>query len=251
MSTQEETRGSALIIGAKSDIAIALARKYASQGYSLILAARDLGGIEPIASDLRVRNPGAKVSTAEIDVLDTASHKGFYDTLPERPEVVVYVAGYMGEQEKAQKDFNETMKIIGTNYSGCVSLLNMAANEMEERGKGIIIGISSVAGDRGRKSNYIYGSAKGAMSEYLSGLRHRLAGKGVRVITVKPGFVRTRMTEGMQLPGALTAEPAQIARDVYKAHAKGKDVVYTLWYWRYIMLIIRHLPEWLFKRTNL
>lgn len=245
------TKGTALIIGAGSDIAAALAREYAKQGYSLILAARDLEALAPVTADFRIRDPQADVSTVSLDVLEMDSHKAFYDGLPQKPDVAICVVGYMGDQELAETDINEARRITDTNYTGCASMINIIAADFEGRGQGTIIGVSSVAGDRGRKSNYFYGSAKAAFTSYLSGLRHRLADKGVRVITVKPGFVHTRMTEGMDLPGALTAEPDEVARDIYKAHKRGRDVVYTKWLWRYIMLIIRHLPERIFKKTNL
>jgi short-subunit dehydrogenase len=159
--------------------------------------------------------------------------------------------GYLGEQAVAEKDFNEARKIIDTNYTGCVSVLNVIANDFERRKKGFIIGISSTAGDRGRKSNYCYGSAKAAFSTYLSGLRNRLYSSGVRVLTVKPGFVRTMMTEGMRLPPLLTARPDEVAKDIVRAQEKDRDVLYTKWFWKWIMLVIKALPEAIFKKTNL
>lgn len=244
-------KGTALIIGAGSDMAVALAREYAGQGYDLILAARDTGALSPMASDLAIRHPEADISTASIDVLGMDTHREFYEGLVKKPDVAICVVGYLGDQELAEKDINEVRKITDTNYTGCASILNVIATDFEKRGSGTIIGISSVAGDRGRKSNYFYGSAKAAFTSYLSGLRHRMAGKGVKVITVKPGFVNTRMTEGMDLPPSLTASPEEVALDIYRAHRRGCDVIYTKWFWRYIMLIIRHLPERIFKRTDL
>jgi hypothetical protein len=129
--------------------------------------------------------------------------------------------------------------------------LNIIANDFEQRRSGVIIGVSSVAGDRGRGSNYMYGSAKAGFTAYLSGLRNRLAKSNVHVITVKPGFVRTRMTEGLPLPGPVTAKPEQVARDVFKAYRGRRNEVYTLWMWRYIMLVIKLIPEAIFKRLNL
>ncbi len=122
---------------------------------------------------------------------------------------------------------------------------------IEARKAGLIIGLSSVAGDRGRASNYVYGSAKAGLSAFLSGLRHRLAASGVRVMTVKPGFVRTAMTEGLNLPPLLTAEPDQVAADILSAVKKRRDTIYSRWYWRFIMSAIRLLPESIFKRTRL
>jgi len=140
---------------------------------------------------------------------------------------------------------------MDTNYTGVVSLFNIIANDFEKRKSGFIVGISSVAGDRGRKSNYIYGSAKAAFTAYLSGLRNRLYDAQVHVLTVKPGFVSTKMTEGMDLPEKLTAQPEEVAEDIYKAQQKGKNVLYTKWIWRWMMLIIRSIPEFQFKKMSI
>ncbi len=145
---------------------------------------------------------------------------------------MISAIGYLGEQEKAQSDFKEAQQIMDTNYTGVVSLFNIIANDFEDRRSGFMVGISSVAGDRGRKSNYIYGSAKAALTAYLSGLRNRLYDAQVHVMTVKPGFVATKMTEGMDLPEKLTAQPEEVAEDIYKAQQKGKNVLYTKWMWR-------------------
>ena len=138
-----------------------------------------------------------------------------------------------------------------TNYTGAVSILEIVASDFEARGHGFIIGFSSVAGERGRQSNYIYGSAKGGLTVYLSGLRNRLARRGVHVMTVLPGFVRSRMTEGMDLPERLTATPEEVAEDVYRAYRRKKDILYTMWFWRWIMIVIRSIPESMFKRLRL
>ena len=129
--------------------------------------------------------------------------------------------------------------------------MNIIANDFEQRRSGTIIGISSVAGDRGRQSNYLYGSAKAALTTYLSGLRNRLARSNVHVVTVKPGFVRTKMTSGLALPGPLTAKPERVAADIFDAYQKRGDQLYTLWPWRYLMFIIRNIPEPVFKRLRL
>ncbi|MDP2166809.1 MAG: SDR family oxidoreductase [Thermodesulfovibrionales bacterium] len=239
-----------IVFGAKSDMAREIARGLAMRGYDLYLAARGHEEIEPDVSDLSIRY-GVKVSALEFDLLDYEGHKAFYEGLDEKPSGAVCAVGYLGEQKKAEKDFNEAKRIMDTNYTGCVSILNIIAGDFEAKGEGFIIGISSVAGDRGRQSNYVYGSAKAGFTVYLSGLRNRLFKSGVHVMTVKPGFVHTKMTEGMNLPPALTAEPHEVARDVLRALKKKKDVVYTRWFWRYIMLAIRHIPEAVFKRLKL
>ena len=140
---------------------------------------------------------------------------------------------------------------MDTNYTGLVSILNIVANDFEKNKNGFIVGISSVAGDRGRKSNFIYGSAKAAFATYLSGLRNRLFNLNVHVLTVKPGFVETKMTEGLNLPVKLTAKTEEVANDIFKAQQKGKNVIYTKWFWRYIMLIIKNIPEFYFKKMSI
>jgi short-subunit dehydrogenase len=239
-----------LIIGAKSDIAKATAREYAKHGYDLYLAARNTGELQTFAQDIITRTQ-REVRLAELDILDFDSHQAFYDSLEEKPLGVICAAGYLGDQKRAQSDFTESRKIIDTNYTGVVSLLNIIADDFETRRNGFIVGISSVAGDRGRKSNYIYGSAKAALSAYLSGLRNRLCDSQVHVLTVKPGFVATSMTEGMALPEKLTAQPEEVAEDIFVAQQKGRDILYTKWFWKYIMMIIKMIPEWKFKTMSI
>jgi hypothetical protein len=239
-----------LILGARSDIARPLARLYAQDGCDVILAARRAESLAADADDVRIRSSRA-VTTRDFDVLDTASHRQFLDTLGALPDTVVSLVGLMTPQPEAQSDFAAAEAMMRTNYVGLVSILGEIANRMEQRGSGTIIGVSSVAGDRGRATNYIYGSAKAAFTAFLSGLRNRLFGKGVTVITVKPGFVRTRMTEGLNLPDKLTANPDELARAIFNAHKKGHLVVYHRPVWRLIMVIISSLPEQIFARLKI
>lgn len=241
---------SVLIVGAKSDIAKAVAREYATHGYDLILAARNVDELEAFALDITIRYDNAVV-LKEFDLVDFASHRAFYEGLSQKPLGVVVAAGYMVEQSTAQDEWCEALTTINVNYTGAVSILNSIANDFEHRKRGFIIGISSVAGDRGRKTNYIYGSAKAGFSAYLSGLRNRLSGVGVHVLTVKPGFVATKMTQGMKLPKTLTATPAEVAHAIFIAQQKGKDILYTKWIWNSIMMIIKSIPESLFKKMAL
>jgi hypothetical protein len=239
-----------LIIGAKSDIAKATAREYAKHGYDLYLAARNASELDEFANDIAVRKQRT-VKIVELDILDFKSHQAFYEQLEEKPHGVICAVGYLGDQKKAQTDFNEAQRIIDTNYTGVASILNIIANSFEQRKSGFIVGISSVAGDRGRKSNYIYGSAKAALTAYLSGLRNRLYKAQVHVLTVKPGFVATKMTEGMALPEKLTALPEEVAVEIYKSQQKEKNELYIKFVWRWIMLTIRIIPEFLFKKGDL
>jgi decaprenylphospho-beta-D-erythro-pentofuranosid-2-ulose 2-reductase len=239
-----------LILGATSDIALAVARGLAQRGYALQLAGRDRESLGRAAADLELRF-SVPTRALYLDVLDFDSHAGFWAELDPKPYGIVCAAGYLGDQVRGQSDFAEARRIIDTNLTGCISLLNLAAQHLENSGKGFIIGISSVAGDRGRAANYLYGAAKAGVSAYLSGLRNRFGKTGVKVITVKPGFVATRMTEGLDLPARLTATPEQGAADILRALDKGRGVVYTRWFWRFIMLVIVHLPEVIFKRSRL
>lgn len=239
-----------LILGATSDIAKALAHQFAGQGFQLILAARQVQRLAEVVTDLEIRHD-IKAEAVEFDALNFAGHADFYAALSPPPEMAICVFGYMGDQQTSQADFDEAKKVIDSTYTGAVSILEIVAADFERRKSGAIIGISSVAGDRGRQSNYIYGSAKAAFTAYLSGLRNRLAKSNVRVITVKPGFVRTKMTANLSLPPLVTAKPEQVARDVWRAYQTGRDQVYTLWMWRYIMLLIRNIPEFIFKRLSL
>jgi decaprenylphospho-beta-D-erythro-pentofuranosid-2-ulose 2-reductase len=240
-----------LVLGANSEIATAVAHCFASEeGADVTLASRDIERLEKKAGDIAIRHR-VKARAIAFDACDTASHRAFYEALDPKPDCVVVAFGMLGDQAKAQSDFDEARRIIETNYLGAVSILGIVAADFESRGRGSIVGIGSVAGMRGRKSNYIYGSAKAGFHAFLSGLRHRLHASNVHVMTVLPGFVRTKMTEGMDLPGALTAEPDEVARDIYRGYRKRKSVIYSRWYWRCVMMIVRHLPEWVFVKTKL
>lgn len=240
-----------LILGAKSDIARALAHVYAQNGFNLYLAGRNAArDLDADAKDLNIRY-GVEAKYAEFDALAYEGHEAFYAALDPKPEVVISVLGYMPEQKDSEKDHALARQVMATNYIGCANILSIAANDMEARKSGSIIGISSVAGERGRASNYFYGSAKAGFTAFLSGLRNRMAFHGLHVMTVKPGFVYTKMTEGLPLPAPLTAQPEQVAKSIFKAWKKKKNVLYTKWMWRWIMAIIRSIPEWKFKKMKL
>ncbi len=239
-----------LIIGAKSDIAKATAREYAKNGYNLYLAGRNINELEALQNDIKIRS-NVDVDLKEFDITDFNSHEEFFNFLNPKPLGTIVVAGYMAEQKECEIDFTKTLNTINVNYAGAVSILNIVANEYKKGKSGFIVGVSSVAGDRGRKTNYIYGSSKAAFTAYLSGLRNRLYESNVNVLTVKPGFVNTKMTEHLDLPAKLTAEPEDVAKDIFNAQQKGKDVLYTKSIWRLIMLIIKHIPEWKFKGMSI
>jgi len=239
-----------LILGATSDMAVAIARQLAFEGYSITLAARNTDRLQALEGDLRVRYK-AMVSSTRFDALDFGGHEAFYNALPEKPDIVICIFGLLGEQVAAQDNWRLAHRIIDSNFTGAVSILNVVANDFERRKRGIIVGISSVAGDRGRQSNYIYGSAKAGFTAYLSGLRNRLFHHGAHVITVKPGFVKTKMIENLSTPKPLTASPKKVAEKISKAIRAKSNVVYVLSIWSLIMFVIRAIPETIFKRLKL
>lgn len=245
------TQKTLLIVGASSDIAKATARLFAQKGWSVILAGRNSAALVADARDLQIRSPSTTATARELDILDTAGFTPFLDLLPVLPDAVLMAVGLLGDQHLAESDTTHTELLMRSNFEGPALFLGIVAEHFERRGSGTIIGISSVAGERGRASNYVYGAAKAGFTAFLSGLRNRLARKGVAVVTVKPGFVRTRMTEGMKLPGALTAEPREVADAIWKATIKGSDVIYVRSVWRLIMMIIRSIPERIFKKLSL
>lgn len=238
-----------LILGARSDIARALAHRYAAAGCDLILGARDHGRLGPDRDDLALRHR-VEVETVEFDVLGDPD--AFFAELGVVPGTVVMVAGLLGDQDRSAADDAAARLVMDSNYAGPARFLLAAARAMTAAGtRGTIIGISSVAGDRGRGSNYVYGSAKAGFTAFLSGLRNSLARDGIHVMTVKPGFVATAMTEGMKLPPAITAQPDEVARDIVAAQGRTRDVIYTKWMWRPIMTAIGLVPERLFKKLSL
>jgi short-subunit dehydrogenase len=239
-----------LILGATSEIGIALAKKFASQKFNIQLAARNPEQLDPLLSDIRIRY-GVQCNSFAFDALQFSSHALFFETLNPMPGISIVVFGVMDEEEEAFNNWQVTQRMIDTNYTGAVSILNIASKHYNQRKKGAIIGISSVAGDRGRASKLIYGSSKAAFNAFLSGLRNKYFRAGVHVMTVKPGFVYTRMTEDMKLPKLLTATPDEVAAAIYAGFSKRKNVIYIKWFWRYIMLIIKIIPEFQFKKMNL
>lgn len=239
-----------LILGAASDMATAIAEKFAEEGCNIQLAARNVQRLEPLQSDLAIKYT-SRVSIHEFDATNFTDHRQFFTGLNPKPDITICVFGYLGDNEKGLADWNEAGQILHTNYTGAVSILNVVAGHYIAEKKGTIVGIASVAGERGRQSNFLYGSAKAGFIAYLSGLRNRLFREDVHVCTIQPGFVYTKMTEELTLPKLLTATPQQVAQVVYGAAQKKKNVVYVKWFWRWIMLIIKLIPEPIFKRLKL
>jgi decaprenylphospho-beta-D-erythro-pentofuranosid-2-ulose 2-reductase len=240
-----------LIIGGTSGIGRAIANEYGRQQWNVMLAGRDIPLVERNAADLRTRH-GVAVTSHFLDVLETGRFEAFLDDLPVVPDTAVCAVGALEDEQRCRGDAELAARVLRTNFEGPALLLEMLSRRLAERSRGTIVGISSVAGDRGRGSNYVYGSAKAGLTAYLSGLRNRLHPLGVRVVTVKPGFVRTRMTAGMRLPPPLTAEPVEVAKAVFRAaETRPADVIYVRAAWRVVMLVIRSIPERVFRKLKL
>ena len=190
-------------------------------------------------------------SAHTFDGLQYDSHAAFFNSLNPKPDVSICVFGIMDDEDLAFDDWHLTERMINTNYTGAVSILNIIAKEYIKLKNGTIIGISSVAGDRGRAGKLIYASSKSAFTAYLSGLRNKCCAEQVHVMTVKPGYVYTKMTEHLHLPKQLSSTPAELAEIIYNAYLKKKNVIYIKWFWRYIMLIIQCIPEFQFKKMKL
>ena len=241
-----------LIIGATSTIAIATARLFASEGNDLYLVARNSEKLDIISTDLKTRG-AASVHTKVLDMTDSEQHEDLIKECVDAMtglDIVLVAHGTLPDQADCQQTWDKTYKELDTNCLSILSLLTSCANYFEHERNGTIAVISSVAGDRGRQSNYIYGTAKGAVSIFMQGLRNRLHDSNVQVLTIKPGFVDTPMTK--EFPkGPLWAKPETIAQGIIRAIKKKKEVVYLPWFWRFIMLVIMHIPEFIFKKLKL
>lgn len=244
------SKGAVLILGAGSDIGMAIAHKFAALGHPVQLAARDADRLARAKADIQVRHRVA-VSAHPFDALAFETHAAFVDSLPELPQIAVCVVGYMGEQAQNESDLSAASLVMRSNFEGPSSILAELANRFAARGTGTLVGISSVAGERGRATNYVYGASKAGFTAFLSGLRNRLSHQGVHVLTVLPGFVATQMTEGMDLPAKLTAQPTEVADRIAAAVTAGRNVIYVRPVWWLIMVIIRNIPERIFKGMKL
>lgn len=240
------TKPPVLVLGARSDIGKATAHAFAALGHPIQLAARRAETLDADRSDMALRH-NVDVTLHEFDALDLASHEPFIDQLPDLPEIAICAVGLMGEQSENERDLVAASRVMRSNYEGPASILALLANRFEDRGHGTLVGISSVAGERGRATNYVYGSAKAGFTAFLSGLRNRQGKRGVHVVTVLPGFVATQMTEGMGLPAKLTAQPEEVGQAITRAVAIKRNIIYVRPIWWFIMMIIRNIPEYFFK----
>ena len=241
-----------LILGATSAIAEQVARRYAERGDQLMLVARDKDKLQRLVDDLKVRGAD-KLATRVQDLADTEQHLELLDDAQNQLgglDIVLIAYGTLSDQKAGEADFAVTLQELQVNCLSVLSLLTRLANLFEAQQQGTIAVIASVAGDRGRQSNYIYGTAKGALSIFLQGLRSRMHKAGVQVLTIKPGFVDTPMTREFR-KGSLWVQPGVIANGIVQAIDKKRDVVYLPFFWRYIMLVIKLIPEVIFKRISL
>ena len=241
-----------LIVGATSAIAEATARLFAANGDALFLTARNQERLAAIAADLRIR--GAQAETYALDINRLDEHEPMLNEAVRRIgglDAALIAHGTLPDQANCQQSVSATLEALQTNALSTIAILTLLANRFEQQGQGVLAVISSVAGDRGRQSNYVYGAAKAAVSTFLQGLRNRLHPAGVQVLTIKPGFVDTPMTAHIESKGPLWAQPQAVAQGIFRAIERRSDTVYLPWFWRWIMLIIRLIPEPLFKRLKL
>ncbi len=242
----------AMVMGATSAIAQEVCRILAGRGMELVLAGRNPAKLKAVAADLKIRGAG-RVETLVVDAADFRRHADAFHRavrLLGGLDLLLIAHGELGDQERAQKDVRESLELINTNFLSVVSLATPAAGYFEERRSGALAVISSVAGLRGRRRNYLYGSAKAGLNAYLSGLRNRLAPSGARVLTYLVGFVDTPMTADLP-KNFLFVKPGKVARGMVRALDGRGDVVYLPGFWRWIMLAIRMIPESLFKKMNI
>jgi len=237
------------VLGATSAIAEACARAWAMQGASLFLAGRRADELAAVAQDLRVRG-ASEVAVWAGDLADPLRHADLLAELG-APDVVLLAWGTLTDQAKAEADPPYAARELATNFTAPAALLLAIAPRLAERRAGVIAVITSVAGDRGRQSNFVYGAAKGGLQRFLEGLRHRLHPSGVAVLDIRPGFVKTPMTAHLPRTGPLWAEPARVAEDIVRAVERRRAVLYTPWFWRWILLVVRTLPRPLFHRSRL
>jgi short-subunit dehydrogenase len=241
-----------LVIGANSAIAQACARRYAKAGAALFLTGRDAARLQVEVEDLRVRG-AAEVGSALLDLREDARHAQVLDAAWAAlgsVDVVLVAHGTLPDQARCEADAGYAVEQFNINATATIALLTGIAPRLQAQGRGTLAVISSVAGDRGRASNYLYGSAKAAVSAFTSGLRQRLSREGVNVLTIKPGFVDTPMTSEFK-KGPLWASPDAVAGGILRAIAHRRSVAYLPWFWFGIMAVIKSIPEFVFRRIKL
>ncbi|SOD22499.1 hypothetical protein SAMN05518800_0491 [Variovorax sp. YR752] len=243
-----------VIVGATSSIAEHCARNWVKAGgIDLMLVGRDLQRTERVANDLRVRSPSSRIQTMQANFVGAGAIAEVVRAIvaPGMPDVVLIAHGSLPDQEACQESLGLTRDALEVNGISPVLFAEAFASQMRQAGRGTIAVIGSVAGDRGRKSNYVYGAAKGLVSRYIEGLQHRLAGTGVHVLLVKPGPTDTPMTAELKARGARLAPVESVARRIVKSIDRGDSTIYVPGKWYWIMLVIRHLPAFIFNKLNI
>ena len=241
-----------VIYGATSAIALELGRCFAADGAALILVGRDAEKLQAVGADLTVHG-ACRIEVVTADLAQIETHQNLFErcqSLLGGVDVLVVAYGMLGSQERGQEAFAAAEEVIRTNFISVAAGLTSAANFFERQKSGQIVVITSVAGDRGRKSNYIYGAAKGGLAVLLQGLRNRLHRSGVNVLDARPGFVDTPMTRDFR-KGPLFSSARDVGSAIYRGIQARKDVMYVPWFWRYIMLVIKLIPESIFKRLSI
>jgi len=239
-----------LIIGAKSELGLELASLYAKNNYNIYLAGRSIINLEKESNNLKKKYK-VKSVLCELDVTDYGSHQKFYESLEIKPAGVIYLAGYYPNIALSMSKWSETLKTVEINYLGCMSILNIVANQFVKDRRGFIIAVTSVSGVRGRAKNYIYGSSKAGLIAYLSGLRNRLDKYNVNVLTVIPGYLSTKKNTKKDHPSFLVSSSKKLANEIFSAQQNNKSVIYSSSLWRIIMFIIKIIPEYVFKKLKI
>ncbi len=234
----QNTSKTVLILGANSDVAKQCVKQYVEKGFFVTAASRNTESLNEFVSENHLNS---KVTVLSFDAVDFNSHQRFYDELPIKPHTVVYAAGFLVDNETALKDFKGTQQMMLVNYMGAVSMLNIIAIDESNMNLERIIGLSSLSGVRGRKSNFVYGSTKAAFTTYLAGLRQELASRNIQVNALIIGYIRTKINEGLQLNESLIMEPDYVARFI--VNAGNSFTIVPNFRWKLIYLILKVLPE--------
>lgn len=240
----QNTGRNVLILGANSDVAKQCIKQYLEKGFSVTAASRDTGSLEKFVGENNLDS--SKIAILYFDAVDFDSHQKFYDTLPVKPHIAVYAAGFLVDNEKALKDFKGTKQMMQVNYMGAVSILNIIAMDQSNAQLERIIGLSSLSGVRGRKSNFVYGSTKAAFTQYLAGLRQELASRKITVNALVIGYIRTKINEGLQLNESLIMEPDYVAKHI--VNAGNSFTIVPNFKWKMIYIILKILPEGLVSK---
>lgn len=244
-----------IVLGALSAMGEATARLYAADGARLVLAGRNVDRLNQVAADLAARG-AAEARTWPVDFVASADAAAELARMADRlggpADAILLFFGVLGDQALAERDPGEAARILDVNFTAAAAWCLAAAALLERQKAGVLVVVSSVAGDRGRRSNYVYGAAKAGLSVLVEGIAHRLAGTGARAVVVKTGFVDTPMTAHLKRGGPLWVKPSTIARDIRSAVERpGRPVIYTPWFWRFIMLAVRSVPAFIFHKTRL